>query len=132
MIDWLVSDKVLAVIGGLGAWYLAFAHMPSIFSEVDLRFKYLVRWKVTKKSMQRDYKWKWKKLPLSAYWVVFVLWHLLLTAGAFLLVWLIALSQWKWAKNEEPAIGLHAGLQGIGAIMVLLVVFGLITRAVGF
>lgn len=56
MMDWLISDNTLMVFGGLGAWYLAFPYVPSLFSEVGFRFEFLVKGQIGICDMQPDYR----------------------------------------------------------------------------
>jgi len=111
----------LALVSGL---LLAFPIINRLFSEPDLRFRALVRngLRTSKWSLQRDYRLFWSKLPLWAYYPVFIVWHTLITFGVFLLILFISWIHWKTNGRkppEMPVIGLNSSVRVAGVAMLL-------------
>jgi hypothetical protein len=126
-------EDTLTALGLLAAWFLVFPIAPSPFSEVDQRFRYFIRngFRQSQWSPQRDYRWFWKKLPLWAYYLIFVIWHSALTLGVFLGILAVAWIHWGLSRRKPPdmpALGLHGSLQVIGIVMLLAAVIVLLVN----
>ena len=120
--NFLVSDRFFITTGLLGlisAWLLFFPSTPHPFSEVDLRFKFLIRWKLTNRDIQRDYFGFWPRVPMSVYWTGFIVYHLAVTGGLFIVACVISLV-WKDSKTGEPAISFSRVVQLVGAGLAAL------------
>ncbi|GEM_PF-7100910 len=142
----LSSDRALTLLGILGAWFLAMPSAPGPFSEVELRFSFLVKCQVRGKDMQRDYKWLWRKLPLPFYWFLFIVWHMFMTLGVFWVIYVFSFVQWRWAKWREGEVeksgrqaniqerptSLHRTLTALGTVFIGLAVVGVVIRVVSW
>lgn len=133
-LNWLVLGRDASVIGALGGLLGSGVTRISAFAFTDpaQRFKFLVRWKITDKYVVPDRKrvWRWiqeklgVKIYLLVYWFTFIVLHLVLTLGVFILVYVLAVIQWRynkwrWSDPGEPevAVGLEEGLWIAGWFM---------------